>query len=41
MEQKPVLEARMVSKRFHGIQALDRVSVEIYPGEVLAIIGEN
>ncbi|MEY4396031.1 MAG: hypothetical protein RL595_3280 [Planctomycetota bacterium] len=41
MEQKPILEARMVSKRFHGIQALDQVSVEIYPGEVLAIIGEN
>lgn len=37
----PILEARKVSKRFYGIQALDQVSVAIFPGEVLAIIGEN
>ncbi|MCX2728408.1 sugar ABC transporter ATP-binding protein [Thermomicrobium sp. 4228-Ro] len=37
----PVLEAREISKRFPGVVALDRVSLEVYPGEVLAVVGEN
>ncbi len=37
----PLLEARRISKRFPGIQALDDVSVPIWPGEVLGIMGEN
>jgi len=39
---KPVLlEVRNVSKRFPGVKALSRVSLSLYPGEVLAVMGEN
>ena len=37
----PLLEARRLSKRFPGVQALTRVSLVLHPGEVLAVIGEN
>src|SRR5258707_6325076 len=30
-----------VSKAFAGVQALDRVSIEIRPGEVVGLVGEN
>lgn len=30
-----------VSKRFGGVQALDDVSFDVYPGEVLCLAGEN
>lgn len=36
-----LLEAREVSKSFGGVQALDRVSVSLEPGEVLGLIGPN
>jgi rhamnose transport system ATP-binding protein len=37
----PVLETRAVSKAFPGVQALDTVHLNLYPGEVTALIGEN
>jgi ribose transport system ATP-binding protein len=37
----PLLEARSVSKRFQGVQALDQVSASFDAGEVAAVIGEN
>jgi ribose transport system ATP-binding protein len=37
----PLLEAREVGKHFPGVQALDRVSLRLGRGEVLAVIGEN
>jgi len=37
----PVLEMRGISKRFAGVQALKKVSLTAYSGEVLALIGEN
>jgi ribose transport system ATP-binding protein len=36
-----LLEVREVSKRFPGVQALDRVSLTLRAGEVLALVGEN
>jgi ribose transport system ATP-binding protein len=37
----PLLTAQGIAKRFLGVQALDRVSVEFRPGEVVAVMGEN
>lgn len=37
----PVLEIRNVSKDFSGIYALKNIDLQIFPGEVTAIIGEN
>ena len=36
-----LLEIRELSKQFPGVRALQRVSLSLYPGEVLAVIGEN
>jgi len=41
MENKPVIEINKVSKSFPGVQALKDVSMKIYPGEVVSIIGQN
>lgn len=40
-EKSPVMEMRRISKRFDATQALDDVSLTLYPGEVHALIGEN
>ncbi len=37
----PLLQVREVSKHFPGVQALDRVSLDLHAGEVLAVVGEN
>src|SRR5213078_4408996 len=37
----PILQMKGISKRFPGVVALDNVDLEIYPGEVVALIGEN
>src|SRR5438477_560705 len=36
-----VLDVRALSKHFGGIAAVDRVSFEVRPGEILGIIGPN
>ena len=37
----PVLQMRHISKRFDTTQALDDISLDLYPGEVHALLGEN
>jgi len=37
----PVLEMRHISKRFDTIQALDDVTLRLYPGEIHTLVGEN
>jgi len=40
-ERTPILSVRNVSKHFGGVQALDKVSFDIFPGEVVALAGDN
>jgi simple sugar transport system ATP-binding protein len=37
----PILSLKNVSKNFAGYQALDDVSLDIYPGQVLCLLGDN
>ncbi len=37
----PRLSLRNITKRYPGIVASDRVSMELAPGEILAVLGEN
>jgi fructose transport system ATP-binding protein len=37
----PVLQARNVSKRFGTVTALEHVDFELYPNEILALVGDN
>jgi rhamnose transport system ATP-binding protein len=40
-DKPPILEMRHISKRFDATQALDDVSLALYPGEIHALLGEN
>ncbi|MGC9399294.1 MAG: ABC transporter ATP-binding protein [Anaerolineae bacterium] len=40
-EREPVLVMRGITKRFPGVLANDHIDLELYPGEVLALLGEN
>jgi len=37
----PIVELHNIGKRFPGVQALDDVSLTVFPGEIHALIGEN
>ena len=37
----PILSVREVSKWFGAVQALNKVSFDILPGEVVALAGDN
>jgi len=40
-DRQPVVELRHISKHFPGVQALDDVSLDVFAGEVHAVLGEN
>lgn len=40
-DRRPVLEVRNIVKRFGGLVAVNRVSMEVYPGEVVGLLGDN
>jgi ABC-type sugar transport system ATPase subunit len=37
----PLVQMRNITKRFSGVVALNDVDLDIYPGQVLAIVGDN
>lgn len=41
MTSQALLETRGVSKRFGAVQALKNVDFNVYPGEVVALVGDN
>src|SRR5579872_2922799 len=38
---KPLVEMRDISIAFGGIHAVDQASVDLYPGEVVGLLGHN
>jgi ribose transport system ATP-binding protein len=41
MDRQPLLRMEYISKSFYGVKVLDKVSLDLYAGEVLALVGEN
>ena len=41
MDKEPMLQMEHISKHFPGVQALQDVEFEVYPGEILGFMGEN
>ena len=37
----PLIEMRDMQKSFGGIRAVDRVTIDLYPGEVVGVLGHN
>ena len=38
---EPILSIRHLTKRFGGLTAVNNVSWDIFPGEVVALLGDN
>jgi D-xylose transport system ATP-binding protein len=41
MNQTPLVEMNGIHKRFGGVHAVNGVSIDLYPGEVVGILGHN
>ncbi|MDD7972200.1 ATP-binding cassette domain-containing protein [Roseinatronobacter alkalisoli] len=41
MTRTPLVEMRNISIAFGGVQAVDDVSIDLYPGEVVGLLGHN
>lgn len=41
MHNKPAIRARGLTKRFNGTLAVDRLDLEVQPGEVFGFLGPN
>ncbi len=40
-DTQPILQVKDLSKHFGGLVAVDRVSLDIHPGEVVGLLGDN
>ena len=40
-QRTPLVEMKNISISFGGIHAVDDASIELYPGEVVALLGHN
>lgn len=38
---EPILKMENITKKFGGLTAVENVSLEVYPGEVVALLGDN
>ncbi len=38
---EPILSARSIVKKFGGLTAVNQVSLDVYPGEVIGLVGDN
>ena len=41
MAAEPVLSLRGIHKAYPGVVAVDGVDLDLYPGEIHALVGEN
>ncbi len=41
MADRPIVSMRGITKRFPGVTALQKVDLDLYPGQVHALVGEN
>jgi fructose transport system ATP-binding protein len=41
VSREPILQARALVKRYGPVTALDHADFDLYPGEILAVIGDN
>jgi len=41
MEKEPILQLKSISKSFGGVKALVDVNFELYPNEILGLVGDN
>lgn len=41
MENQPILSIRSLTKKFGGLTAVNNVDLDVYPGEVVALLGDN
>jgi len=41
MDGEPLIEMKGIVKKFGGLTAVDHVDLELWPGECLALVGEN